>query len=374
MATVTALRLYGREHIQLDKIEPVPCQPDEVRLRIAYCGICGSDIHEYLSTPIFAPASGTANPWTKVSLPVVMGHEFSGTIVEVGGKVTDLRAGQEVCVNPSLDDRHYTLPDCSRCSEGKPNICKRWATYGLNAVGGGFADEIVVKHFNCLPLPQGVSLKLGALAEPLAVAWHSIRTSNFKKGQTALVLGAGPIGLAILLLLRTWGAGKVIITEVTEQRSKQAKQFGADMVVNPLEKAKGGDGQEQDPVLEAVHSFSEDGVDVTFDATGLQSTLNTGLAAVRPGGVFFNVAIHEKPLLLNLNDVSILEKKILGGICYTREDFEQVLKAMASGEIPFEDMITAVVPLSDVVSGGFRELMNNKAKHVKILIQPGSGA
>lgn len=299
-----------------------------------------------------------------------MGHEFSGTIIEVGSRVTDFKVGQEVCVNPSLDDRHYASPNCSRCDEGRPNLCKRWATYGLNAVGGGFSDEIVVKHFNCLALPEGVSLKVGALAEPLAVAWHSIRISGFKKGQNALILGAGPIGLAILLLLRVWDAGKIVVTEVTEQRSRQAQAFGADMVVNPLEKNISGGADVQDPVLEAIHSFAADGVDVTFDATGLQSTLDTGLAAVRPGGVFFNVAIHEKPLLLNLNDVAILEKKILGGICYTREDFEHVLKAMALGKIPFEDMITAIVPLSDAVSGGFMELMNNKAKHVKILIQP----
>lgn len=301
-----------------------------------------------------------------------MGHEMSGTIVEVGSDVKDLQMGQNVCVNPSLDDRHFGAQPCSRCHQSKRNLCKRWATYGLNAPGGGFCEEIVVKGINCLPLPEGVSLKTGALAEPLAVAWHSIRTSGFKEGQNALVMGAGPIGLAILLLLRVWRANKIIVTEVAEQRINQAKSFGADIVVNPLEKPSSTNNADAsaNPVLSAVRKIDEDGVDVAFDATGLQSTLDTGLAAVKAGGTFFNVAIHEKPLMLNLNDIAILEKKLLGGICYTREDYDKVLEAMASGEIPFDKMVTSVVPLEKVIENGFQELINNRAAHVKILIQP----
>ncbi|KAF4551117.1 Alcohol dehydrogenase GroES-like domain-containing protein 14 [Elsinoe fawcettii] len=374
MPGFTALRLYGRKQIQLDTVEPIPCGKDEVRLKIGYCGICGSDIHEFLGAPIFSPAPGGVNEFTKIGLPVTMGHEFSGTVVEVGSGVTDLKAGQKVCVNPSMNDNHHGFESCSRCVGGKPNLCKRWATYGLNASGGGFANEIVVRASNCFPLPDEVSLKVGALAEPLAVAWHCIRVSGFQAGQTALILGAGPIGLAILLLLRVWDAKSILITEVTEQRTLQAKAFGADMVINPLQKLMNGkaDGSEVDPVMAAVKETTADGIDVAFDCTGLQSTLDTGLAAVRPGGTFFNVAIHEKPLLLNPNDVSFLEKKILGGLCYTDEDFRHVIDAMAAGKIPFEQMITSVVPLSKAVDGGFNELLNNKAQHVKILIQPDS--
>lgn len=299
---------------------------------------------------------------------------MSGTVIEVGPDVNDLQVGQQVCVNPSLDDRHYGVEPCSPCSQGKRNLCKRWATYGLNASGGGFSEEIVVKGMNCLVLPTGVSLKVGALAEPLAVAWHCIRTSGFKAGQNVLILGAGPIGLAILLLLRIWDANKIIVTEVAEQRILQAQKFGADIVFNPLQKSADShaEGEEDSSTIAAIREYAVDGVDIAFDATGLQSTLDTGLAAVRPGGTFFNVAIHEKPLQLNLNDIATLEKKLMGGICYTNEDFRHVLDAMASGKIPFEQMVTAVVPLSNIIEGGFGELINNKADHVKILIQPNS--
>ena len=293
-------------------------------------------------------------------------------MIEIGSDVTNFRVGQNVCVNPSLDDRHYGCETCPRCIKGRTNLCKRWATYGLNAQGGGFSEEIVVKDINCLVLPDGVDLKVGALAEPLAVAWHSIRTSGFQRGQSALILGAGPIGLAILLLLRSWEVEKVFITEVAEQRIKQAQKFGAHTVINPLAPRTNGQtaDSEHNPVLDVIHESDIEGVDVAFDCTGLQSTLDTGLAAVKPGGTFFNVAIHEKPLQLNLNDVGFLEKKLLGGICYTKEDFESVLQVMADGKIPFDQMITSIVPLEDAVRGGFQELIDHRANHVKILIQP----
>ena len=122
--------------------------------------------------------------------------------------------------------------------------------------------------------------------------------------------------------------------------------------------------------MDAVHRIVGEGVDIAFDATGIQSTMDTALTVVKPGGVVFNVAIHEKPLLINPNSFSFIEVKLMGGICYTNEDFKDVLEILASGKIRAEDMITSIVPLEKAVEGGFLELINNKAEHVKILIQP----
>jgi (R,R)-butanediol dehydrogenase/meso-butanediol dehydrogenase/diacetyl reductase len=347
------------------------CGKDDVRVKIAFCGICGSDVHEYLGWPIFAPLLGQTNPHTGIGLPVVMGHEMSGTIVEVGSNVTGLSIGQKVAINPSMDDRHHGKEDCSVCQSERRNLCKSWACYGLSA-HGGFADEIVVKPFSCIPVPDGVSLKAAALAEPLAVASHMIRISGFKHGQDVVILGAGPIGLALLLLLRP-KARKIIISEVTESRSRQAERFGADLVVNPLAKTSDGAGS-GNLVMDAVHDIMGDGADIAFDATGIQSTLDTALLVVKPGGVVFNVAIHENPLLINPNSFSLREVKLMGGICYTNEDFEDVLQTLATGKMAAEDMITSIVRLEEAVQGGFLELINNKANHVKLLIQPSTSA
>ncbi|KAE9371972.1 GroES-like protein [Stipitochalara longipes BDJ] len=368
MASIRALRFHGKNDIRIENVTAQSCGDDEIRVKVAYCGICGSDVHEYLGGPIFPPQPGQKNPHTGAELPIIMGHEMSGTILQIGSSITGFKVGQKVAINPSLDDRHHGKEPCGICKSGRLNLCKSWATYGMSAHGGGFADEIVVKPFSCIPLPEGVSLKAAALAEPLAVASHMIRISGFKTGQDVLILGGGPIGLALLLLLKSKGARKVIVSEVAETRSLQATKFGADLVVNPL--VKSIDGCNSDPVLDAVDRIVGDGVDIAFDATGIQSTLDTALAVVKPGGVVFNVAIHEKPLLINPNSFSFTEIKLMGGICYTNEDFKDVLEILASGKIRAEDMITSIVPLEKAVQGGFLELINNKAEHVKILIQP----
>ncbi|KAF9887912.1 hypothetical protein FE257_009434 [Aspergillus nanangensis] len=363
--TITALRYYGKKDLRLEQIPPQPCGPDSVRLQIAFCGICGSDIHEYLGGPIFPPKPGQKNPWTGEQLPITLGHEFSGVVTETGANVHHLKPGARVAVNPAFDDRHYGIEPCNTCLLGKRNICQRYASYGLSAPGGGFASEIVVQAISCIALPDSVPLEVGALLEPLAVAWHSLRTAGFVRGQSALVLGAGPIGLAIVMLLRVWGARTIVVSEVTPARKRLAKEFGADVVVDPL--AAG----EKDAVLSAVHQMvSPDGVDVAFEATGLQSTLDSAVASVRPGGTVFNVAIHEKPLMLNLNDIACLEKRLTGGMCYTMEDFAGVIGALEEGSLPAQKMITSIVSLENAVDGGILELIRSRDSHVKILVRP----
>ncbi|KAL4783751.1 chaperonin 10-like protein [Aspergillus varians] len=369
--TIPALQYYGRKDVRLEQVLPAPCRPDEVRLQVAYCGICGSDIHEYLGGPIFSPPQGEENPYTGVRLPVTLGHELSGTVVELGSSVVDpkLQIGTRVAVNPALNDRHHGVDPCTACQMELRNICKRYTSHGFSAPGGGLASEIVVKHYSCFPLPDSVSLKVGALVEPLAVAWHCIRVSGFEKGQTALILGAGPIGLAILMLLRVWEAKTVVVSEVTASRKQMARDLGADFVVDPTESTGLKDGQ--NPVVVATQAaVCADGVDVAFDCTGLQATLDTAIAGTRPGGTVFNVAIHEKPLMLNLNDLTLTEKRLTGGICYTDEDFRGLIAALDRGNVAAEKLITSVVDLEDVIDKGLLELIQNKAAHVKILVKP----
>ncbi|OGM41053.1 hypothetical protein ABOM_010236 [Aspergillus bombycis] len=361
--SITALQYYGREDLRLEH---------RVDLMMSAFKSHTAGSAAPTSTNIwearYSPKPGDQNPWTGEKLPVTLGHEMSGVVIQVGSNVHNIPVGSKVAVSPALDDRHYDMEPCTTCAMGKRNICKRFSSYGFSAPGGGFATEIVVRALNCVVLPDAVSLQVGALVEPLAVAWHCIRTSGFRKGQKVLLLGAGPIGLAILMLLRVWGARCAVVSEVTPSRKLLAKQFGADVVVDPLEGS-----ESSDPVLSAVHqAVGESGVDVAFDATGLQTTLDTAIAATRPGGTIFNVAIHEKPLQVNLNDLGCFEKQLTGGMCYTMEDFTGVLKALESGNLPAHKMITSIVPLEQVIEKGFHELIHSKASHVKILVQPQS--
>ena len=210
-----------------------------------------------------------------------------------------------------------------------------------------------------------MSLKLGALCEPVAVAWHMVRTSGMKEGDNCVILGAGPIGLCLLFVLKAKKARKIIVSEVTASRAAAAKQFGADLVVKPLEASS----RSGDPVVIAVKEHMDGGADIAFDASGIQETLNTAIACVRSAGLIFNVAIHEKPLSLNMNDLTMFEKRLAAGVCYTREDFEGASQLVAANKVEAEKMITAITPLDNVIDGGFTELINNKANHIKILIE-----
>ncbi|CAO2656678.1 Nn.00g054810.m01.CDS01 [Neocucurbitaria sp. VM-36] len=367
MATVNSVRYYGPKELKIEQIESQTCGPFDVRVKVAFCGICGSDIHEYLGGPILTPKIGQQDPHTGSRLPVTLGHEISGTVIEVGSAVTTVATGQNCAINPSVDDRHHGTDPCRACRLGKPNLCKRWACYGLSAPGGGLSDEIVVHFASIVPIPESVSLRVAALCEPLAVACHMIRVSEFQPGDSVLVLGAGPIGLALLLLLKVQGAGQVFVSEISPSRAKKAKQFGADAVIDPTTDATAEGG---DVVVEYIQGKTEDGVDVSFDATGIQATLDTAIAATRAGGTIFNVAIHEKPLLINPNALTLAEKKYMGGLCYTSQDFTTVVEALASGKLRADEMITAVVPLSNAIEGAFDELINNKDGHIKIIVHP----
>lgn len=354
------------------------CGQDEVRLKVAYCGICGTDLHEYLAGPIFVPPEGTKDPQTGAELPVTLGHEFCGTIDEVGNDISDFMVGQKVAVNPAMDDRHHGHGPCEQCRAGCQNRCERLVFYGLSHGQGGFAEYIVVKPAALIPLPPGISLRLASLAEPLAVAAHMIRISGFQSGHNVLVLGTGPIGCALIMLLRAKGAAVIIASEVAESRAIQARMFGADEVVNPMAKSSPHDspteadfGTSRNLVLNAVRRAMGPGAHVSFDACGLQSTLDTAIECTRPGGTIFNVAIHDKALSINLNTLVLGEKHLTGGNAYTQVDFEEVMAMLSTHSEQAERLITSVVPLVDALQGGFHELIDNAAAHVKILIEAG---
>lgn len=336
-----------------------------MRIKVAYCGICGSDIHEYENGPIFSPPPGTKNPFTGLELPMVMGHEFSGTVIELGSEVSNLTIGQNVVVDPVVHDRHYGLDPCYACHNGIYNCCERSAVCGLAHQGGGLATQTVVRVSLCIALPDTISLKVGALVQPLTIAWHAIRISNFKKGDKALICGGGPIGLAITILLRVWGASTVIVSEVSAARVRQCKAFGADCVINPNE----GLGSYVEDAVKV--QTKGDMADVSFMAASHQSVLDTAVACTRIGGTVLNVAIHSQPFQIRLNDFTFFEKRLINSMRATDEDWRGVLDALDSGKIPaIEDMVTATVPLSNAIEGAFLELIKNTASHVKILIQP----
>ncbi|KAJ5755042.1 hypothetical protein N7533_004585 [Penicillium manginii] len=342
-----ALRFHGREDLRLDEIRP------------AFVGICGSDLHEYLTGPSAVPVN--PHPITGAKLPTTLGHEFSGTVEEIGEGVVSLKVGDKVAIKPNLSDG-----SCSRCAMGRQNICSSLGFIGYSSEAGGMSDHAVIDENHAIKLPDSMPLDIGALVEPLAVAWHAVGRSPLKAGDTALVVGAGPIGLAIVQVLKARGVETVIVVEISEQRRKFAQSFGASHVLNP---------REVDAVARVREiTRQQQGVSVSFETSGVQAGLDTVMAGLRARGTAVIVSMwDEKPIINAFIDVVLGEKHVTGAAVYDEGDFEAVIEAITSGKIKPRPMITSKIGMAEVAEKGFRALINHRDQHVKILVDVSIG-
>lgn len=352
-----ALRFHGQRDLRLDDIPEPVTRPGTVKVQVHWNGICGSDLHEYLAGPIYIPTPGHPHPLTGETLPVVMGHEFAGEVVEVGEGVTAVAVGDNVAADAIIRDS-----SCPACRHGAYNHCEQIGFLGISGFGGGLAEYAVIPAANVHPLPQGMSTELGALVDPTAVGWHAVRQSGITPGQSALVLGGGPIGLVTAASLKAQGAGWVGLTEPAPGRRDLAKHFGADAVFDPT----------TTDVVAAVRDAVPGGVDAAFDCSGLPVTLKTAIGATRTRGTVVNVAIWEGPTEFHLNDLVFSEVLLTGCIGYSGDDHPETIQALASGQIDAGQLVTARIGLAEAVELGFEELATNRDRHTKILIDPRS--
>jgi threonine dehydrogenase-like Zn-dependent dehydrogenase len=283
-----------------------------------FCGICGSDLHEYLGGANLIPTPGNPHPITGETLPLTLGHEFSGVVEEVGEGVDHVGKGDNVCIQPTIYDS-----DCRSCVQGLVNCCDKNGFVGLSGWGGGLSEHVVLPASCIKPLPANVSLELGALVEPLAVGWHAVDISPYKEGDSVLVLGAGPIGLAVVQALVGKKCENIIVSEVSKRRSEFAKQFGAHHTIDPTS---------CDVVEEVARLTGGKGADVAFDAAGVQIGLDTAMKAIKARGTLVNIAVWEKRATLQMNDVVFRERHYMGVATYALGDFEAVLEAISTGE------------------------------------------
>ena len=296
--TMNAVRFHGKQDIRLERI-PVPeVSAGKVKIAPKFCGICGSDLHEYLGGNNLIPAPGHPHPITNEVSPLTLGHEFSGIVEEVGEGVNGVKPGDRVCVQPTIYDG-----SCRACKRGLVNCCDKNGFVGLSGWHGGLCDHMVVPESCVKKLPDNVSLEVGALIEPLAVGWHAVDVSPWKEGDSALVLGGGPIGLSVVQALIGRGCKNIIVSEVSGKRREFAKQFGAHHTIDPTK----GD------VVQMVEDLTDgEGADVGFDAAGVQVAVDTALKAIKARGTLVNIAIWEKRASLNMNDVVFRERGYMG--------------------------------------------------------------
>lgn len=317
-----AAQYIGNKSFSITDAESLAPSADEVRLDVGYVGICGTDMHIY---------HGVMDQ--RVKPPQVIGHEMSGTIAEIGEQVTGFEIGDRVVVRP-LD----YCGDCPACDAGNGHVCHNLNFMGIDSPGA-FQSSWTVKARTLHKLPNAVSLKNGALIEPLSVACHDVSRARLRAGEKTVVIGGGPIGQLIAQVAKSVGAD-VMISEVNDARIDFAESQGV-KTVNPMK---------QD-IKEVVNQWTDGkGADVVFEVSGVNAAVATmtEIAAVR--GRICMVAIHSEKPPVDLFQFFWKELELLGARVYEAADFEKAIKLVADGDINLDNFISFSTSLPDIGS------------------------
>lgn len=327
------------ESIELIDAPAQPLEPTEVRVQVARTGLCGSDIHAYLGT----------HPFRRP--PMILGHEASGYVTEVGREVTRVRVGDLVAVEPQR-----VCGVCEPCRRGATNVCRAKIVLGTTPWPGSLADEIVVPETVAYPLPADIDPTQAALVEPLAVGVHAARVGRVGLGERVVVLGSGPIGLACLASARGSGASSLLAVDLQQHNLELAEQVGATAVATP------GDAE-----TVAGHLFGGDGADVVFVAIGKSSVVEQALRLVRKGGGrVVVVALFDEPIALPDPFALVgAEAALLGSQMYRASDFQAAVDLTVQGRVDLRPLVSHEVPLASVAEA-FKLLVDRTGSPVKV--------
>jgi 2-desacetyl-2-hydroxyethyl bacteriochlorophyllide A dehydrogenase len=328
----------GNQTIRVGPCVPVPPGPGEVRIRVEYCGICGTDLH------LFHGAMAH-----RLRLPHVMGHEMSGVIESIGSDVAGWHAGDRITVRPL-----QPCDDCPACRAGHRHICQNLKFIGID-VPGALQGLWTVPAHTLHRLPDSLSLRHAAMIEPIAVACHDIRMGALGSGEHAVVIGGGPIGMLIALVAQSRGA-HVLMSEVNPFRLKLARDLGIE-AVNPAETDFAGLVNQK---------TGGAGADVVFEVSGSAAGVEMMTMLPRTRGRIVVVAIFGEAPKVDLFRFFWRELKLTGARVYEPADFDDAIALAASGLLPLDRLITTVVPL-DGLGDGLRQ-MERGGDAMKILV------
>lgn len=341
-----ALRWYSKGDLRYENApEPSP-GPGQVKVRVHFTGICGSDLHEYQTGPILIDPEAA---------PLILGHEYSGRVAEVGQGVSSVKPGDRVA-----GDCVAFCGKCFYCMRNMSNLCLKPHYIGFST-NGSMAEYIVVPESIVYKLPDSISDEIGALVEPLEVGFHAVRQSRLQIGDTIAILGAGTIGTCTLLAAKASGAAKILVVEISKARGERALGNGATAIINP---------NEVDPVEQIRKLTGGLGVDISFECIGLPFAGPLAVTFARKAGTVVIVGMATGPSPdFNFFDIWLTEKYIVGSSGYVRGDASTITELLTSGKIDPSRLITGKVALEDAIEKGFKELDNNPEKNLKILLE-----
>jgi (R,R)-butanediol dehydrogenase/meso-butanediol dehydrogenase/diacetyl reductase len=347
---------YGNKDIRIKEIDDPILEEGEAKISIDYCGICATDIEEYLYGPN-AISSNSPHPLTGVSTPLVIGHELTGTVVETYNPHPEIMPGQRVVINGIL-----SCNKCDLCTSGNPQQCPVSGSVGF-AANGGLAEFISWPISHIVPLPDNVSSLEAALTEPAAVATHAINKGMVTTGDIVAIVGTGTVGMLAMQIAKSRGA-KVIAIDTRQLSLEIANELNADETILA-----------NDPDIEArLRDISNGpGPDVVIDAAGTSDTPKDCIKFVREGGRVVVVAIYVDTTKLDFNSIVTTEKEIIGSNSYTKDNVEEVVSLLSNGQLKTKPLISGVIGLDDVLKVGFKKMLEPKKDIFRLLVSPSGG-
>lgn len=315
----------------------------EVRVRIAACGVCGTDVH------IYHGSKGSAD----VTPPVVLGHEFSGVVEAVGPGVDAVTVGDHVTVDPNM-----YCGKCHYCQIGKKQLCTHLQAYGVNH-NGGFAEGCVVKQEQCYLLAPEVPLEYGAMTEPLACALHGIDRSNIRQGDTVCVLGGGAVGLMMVQLAKMAGASTVLLSEPVAGRREIGLQVGADAAIDPIH---------EDLPARVKEVTGNDGVDVVIECVGNSIAVKQALQICSRGATVVLFAVHPVDEMDMVSPFEIYNKELtIVGSMINPDTHSRAVSLINSGRIQLKPLITHSFPFEELEQAILTQM---GSESIKVLVVP----
>ena len=345
---------YGRQDLRLTSVPEPEAGRGEVKLRVCYNGICGSDLLEYYEGPVTTRSS--PHPLTGVQNPVIMGHELCGEVVALGEGAGDLEIGDLVAVEPV-----ETCGVCLYCGLGQYNHCPSLAIQGYNRAGG-LAEYTVVKWPRAHKLPRGVSALQGALIEPLAIAWHTVNRCGVSAGEVVAIHGAGPIGAGAFLTLRSRGVEAIVVDPSPTRRAALAR-LGARHLLDPT----------ACDVVAAIRDLTGGrGAHASIDAAGGAKAFAAMLHGTRVDGTAVVVAIHHEPVVIPPFDL-LMPEVHLTGVALSVNAFPPVIAEMARGSYPLEGWVETI-PFEGVIEQGLERLRRQQGMKIVVDVAGESAA
>lgn len=344
---------HDAKDIRVEEVaEPGDLGPRDVRLKPFWCGICGTDLHEYAVGPIVIPTQSHALNGS--TAPQILGHEFSGEVLEVGAEVRSVRAGDRVSVMPLL-----FCGSCFFCQRGLNHLCTSMACVGLSDAWGGIAEQAVVDESKVAKLPDTMSDIEGALVEPTAVAAYGVDKAQVRPGDSVLVTGLGPIGALASMYAASLGA-TVYMSEINPQRQQLARSLDVGELFDP---------RSTDVAAELRERTGGIGVDAVIECSGNEIALQTALASVRASGNISQTGLHTKPASIDPMVLSERDITLRGTWCYPVTDWPRIIDLIGRGRMDVEKVVSAKIDMADIVDKGFETLLSPTGDQVKVLVR-----